>query len=62
LKDELEKKNQLKKHEWTRDNLLNSRFGLWDQDNFIKNKLKKLHNPIQLDPILNVKIEKKIKL
>jgi hypothetical protein len=57
------KKNQLKKkHEWTWDNLSNSRFGLWDEDNSIENKLKKLQNPIQLDPILNVKIEKKINL
>jgi len=57
------KKNQLKKkHEWTRDNLSNSRFELWDEDNYIKNKLQKLQNPIQLDPILNVKIEKKINL
>jgi hypothetical protein len=62
LKDELEKKSIKKKHEWTQDNLSNSRFGLWDEDNYIKNKLKKLQNPIQLDPILNVKIEKKINL
>jgi hypothetical protein len=58
----LKKKSIKKKHEWTRDNLSNSRFGLWDEDNYIKNKLKKLQNPIQLDPILNVKIEKKINL